>query len=109
MQSGGAWDRAVTAPGARGVQIGNDNTQNNYYSVAEHVGQHEAPGMARLVVGDVPQEPAAFQPRPGLVTQLEATGGSRGSVVFSVTGIRGSCRPRAGPGHRPPRHPNRTA
>ncbi len=40
-----------------------------------------------LVVGDVPQEPAAFQPRPEF---MEALGpGGRVSVVFAVTGIRG--------------------
>jgi tetratricopeptide (TPR) repeat protein len=39
-----------------------------------------------LVVGDVPQEPAAFQPRDGLVGALEQ---ATGSVVFAVTGIRG--------------------
>jgi hypothetical protein len=41
-----------------------------------------------LVVGDVPQEPAAFQSRPGLAAALEA-GGSRVSVVFAVTGELG--------------------
>ena len=42
-----------------------------------------------LVVGDVPQEPAAFQPRPELLGVLEEESGPRVSVVFAVTGIRG--------------------
>ena len=42
-----------------------------------------------LVVGDVPQEPAAFQPRAGLMEALERGPGARVSVVFAVTGIRG--------------------
>jgi tetratricopeptide (TPR) repeat protein len=40
-----------------------------------------------LVVGDVPQEPAAFQARAGLMRELEGGPGTR--VVFAVTGIRG--------------------
>ena len=42
-----------------------------------------------LVVGDVPQEPAAFQPRAGLMEVLGREAGQRVSVVFAVTGIRG--------------------
>jgi tetratricopeptide (TPR) repeat protein len=42
-----------------------------------------------LVVGDVPQEPAAFQPRAGLLEALGRPGAGRVSVVFAVTGIRG--------------------
>ena len=42
-----------------------------------------------LVVGDVPQEPAAFQPRAELMEALERGPGARVSVVFAVTGIRG--------------------
>ena len=41
------------------------------------------------MVGDVPQEPAAFQPRAGLMEALERKPGGRVSVVFAVTGIRG--------------------
>jgi tetratricopeptide (TPR) repeat protein len=47
----------------------------------------DQPGM--LVVGDVPQQPAAFQPRPELAAALEP-GSSRVSVVFAVTGVRGA-------------------
>ncbi len=42
-----------------------------------------------LVVGDVPQEPAAFQVRAGLMEVLGRETGQRVSVVFAVTGIRG--------------------
>ena len=42
-----------------------------------------------LAVGDVPKEPAAFQPRPGLMRVLGQETGQRVSVVFAVTGIRG--------------------
>ena len=42
-----------------------------------------------LVLGDVPMEPVAFQPRAGLIEVLERQSGSRVSVVFAVTGIRG--------------------
>ena len=48
-----------------------------------------AGGDTTLVVGDVPQEPAAFQPRPGLIAVLDWESGPRVSVVFAVTGIRG--------------------
>ena len=42
-----------------------------------------------LVVGDVPHEPAAFQPRASLVEALGGGAASRVSGVFAVTGIRG--------------------
>ena len=40
-------------------------------------------------MGDVPQEPAAFQPRAGLAGVLGQESGARVRVVFAVTGIRG--------------------
>lgn len=59
-----------------------------------HVHHHySSPGglgdSKSLVVGDVPQEPAEFQPRPGLVDALESRPEGRVSVVYAVTGIRG--------------------
>ena len=42
-----------------------------------------------LVAGDVPQEPAGFQPRADLLAELDAPSGGRVSVVCVVTGIRG--------------------
>lgn len=42
-----------------------------------------------LVVGDVPQEPASFQPRAGLMAAPEREPVGRAPVVFALTGIRG--------------------
>jgi tetratricopeptide (TPR) repeat protein len=42
-----------------------------------------------VVVGEIPREPAAFQPRAGLLSALEQAQGPGISVVFAVTGIRG--------------------
>ena len=43
-----------------------------------------------VVVGDVPQEPAGFQPRADLLAELDAPGpGGRVRVVHAVTGMRG--------------------
>ena len=48
-----------------------------------------APAGGTLVVGDVPQEPVAFQLRPDLAEVLGQQGGGRVRMVFAVTGIRG--------------------
>ena len=43
-----------------------------------------------IVVGDVPQEPAGFQPRADLLAELDAPSpGGRVRVVHAVTGMRG--------------------
>ncbi len=42
-----------------------------------------------VVVGDVPQEPAGFQPRADLLAELDAPSGGWVSVVRAVTGMRG--------------------
>jgi tetratricopeptide (TPR) repeat protein/transcriptional regulator with XRE-family HTH domain len=56
----------------------------------ELLGSFTSPPAGTVVVGDVPQEPTAFQPRPGLTAALERKPeGGRVSVVFAVTGIRG--------------------
>ena len=45
---------------------------------------------APVVVGDVPQEPAGFQPRADLLAELDAPSpGGRVRVVHAVTGMRG--------------------
>jgi len=52
-------------------------------------GSRGGPGPP-VVVGDVPQEPAGFQPRADLLAELDATGpGGRVRVVRAVTGMRG--------------------
>ena len=43
-----------------------------------------------VLVGEIPQEPVAFQPRAGLLTGLDASGSlGRVAVVHAVTGMRG--------------------
>jgi tetratricopeptide (TPR) repeat protein len=52
-------------------------------------GGGRGPGLP-IVVGDVPQEPAGFQPRADLLAELDAPGpGGRVRVVRAVTGMRG--------------------
>ena len=48
-------------------------------------------GHVPVVAGDVPQEPAGFQPRADLLAELDAPSPGRGrvSVVHAVTGMRG--------------------
>jgi tetratricopeptide (TPR) repeat protein len=50
-------------------------------------------GLVPVVVGDVPQEPAGFQPRADLLAELDAPSPGRGRgrvrVVRAVTGMRG--------------------
>ena len=41
-----------------------------------------------VVVGDVPQEPAGFQPRADLLAELDAPSPGRVRVVRAVTGMR---------------------
>ena len=64
---------------------GRDLTINNTYVTMPGKPEPEP----QVVVGDVPQEPASFQPRAGLLSALERQVGGRVSVVFAVTGIRG--------------------
>ena len=52
-------------------------------------GSRGGPGLP-VVVGDVPQEPAGFQPRADLLAELDAPGPrGRVRVVHAVTGMRG--------------------
>ena len=88
--SGSADRRAqVEVPGGWGVQVGNHNTQNNYFFGESAAGSGAGPGPTVVVVGDVPQEPVAFQLRPGQMEALEGQSRDRVRVVFAVTGIRG--------------------
>jgi Domain of unknown function (DUF4062)/Tetratricopeptide repeat/NB-ARC domain len=52
-------------------------------------GGGQIPAPVVVVVGDIPQEPAGFQPRADLLAELEAPSGGRVSVVHAVTGMRG--------------------
>jgi hypothetical protein len=46
--------------------------------------------LAPLAVGEIPREPPGFQPRTDLLAALDAPGpGSRVSVVYALTGMRG--------------------
>jgi hypothetical protein len=46
--------------------------------------------LGAVMVGEIPQEPLGFQPRQDLLAALDAPGpGSRISVVYALTGMRG--------------------
>ncbi|HUZ39248.1 MAG TPA: hypothetical protein VMV17_23240, partial [Streptosporangiaceae bacterium] len=83
---------ATDARGSHGVQIGDHGTQVNTFHA--HIGQlivQPRPAVTAagpVVVGDVPQEPPAFQPRADLLAALRRTGPGV-SVVQAVTGLRG--------------------
>lgn len=70
--------------GRDGYVAGNDLTINVHYPSGSD------PSLrAVLVVGDVPQEPEAFQSRADLMEMLEQESRTRVSVVFAVTGLPG--------------------
>jgi len=79
----------IELPDGQGVQIGDHGTQYNTFIQNYIAGQAVSPTVTGTVVaGDVPQQPAAFQPRPWLLEELEA-GGPGIAVVRAVTGMRG--------------------
>jgi hypothetical protein len=109
--SGGEERRVgVDASAGRGVQVGDRNAQVNSFSgdrsrlevsggrdvfaagrdltVNNYAVGRPGPELP-VVTGDIPQEPAAFQPRAGLMEALERQSGAGVRVVFAVTGIRG--------------------
>ena len=91
MTGGGERPARVDISDSQAVQVGDRNVQVNVFGEsagARAVAAALAAG-AGIVVGDVPQEPAAFQPRAGLMEALEHQPGGRVRVVFAVTGIRG--------------------
>jgi hypothetical protein len=85
----------VEIPDGRGVQVGDHNIQDNKYiqTNIERLVIEPGPapsGEVRVVAGDIPQEPAGFQPRADLLAELDAPlGRGRVSVVHAVTGMRG--------------------
>jgi tetratricopeptide (TPR) repeat protein len=74
----------------QGVQIGTRNEQVNLYiqMYIEHLHLPAAPSGASVVVGEVPRQPPAFQPRMELVTRLGESGPGV-TVVRAMTGMRG--------------------
>jgi tetratricopeptide (TPR) repeat protein len=79
----------VEAPGSQGVQIGEHNEQFNQF-IENYIKVHVPPPPVTgpVVTGEIPQPPPAFQPRPELMSALEASG--PGAVlVQAVTGMRG--------------------
>jgi tetratricopeptide (TPR) repeat protein len=88
MGSGERPGERVKIPSGRGVQAGDHGTQINIFNENHFAGQAAAGGL--VVVGEVPQEPVAFQPRAELLAGLEdARPGARVVVVRAVTGMRG--------------------
>src|SRR5215831_17621648 len=83
--------RAEVASG-QGVQVGDHNVQENkfigQYVETQIVQEQRAPVAWPVRVGDVPQQPPAFQPRPALLAAL-ARNGPGVPVVRAVTGMRG--------------------
>ena len=82
--------RAVEVRDSQAIQAGGGNIQNiyNYPALATPAPAASADPPACLVVGEVPQRAPAFQPRPDLIDQLEASGPGI-AVVRAVTGMRG--------------------
>ncbi len=76
--------------GGQGVQFGDDNRQVNQYiqSYIEHLYLPAMPVRGSVIVGEVPRQASAFQPRAELMARLAASG-SDVTVVRAVTGMRG--------------------
>ena len=76
--------------GGQGVQVGDHNTQHNQYIQTyvdrRRVATETVPGS--VVIGEVPQRPRAFQPRPDLIVALDRRGPGV-TVVRALTGMRG--------------------
>ena len=81
---------AVEVRDSQAIQAGTGNAQYiyNYPTPATLTPATPAEPPTCLVVGEVPQRAPAFQPRPDLIDQLEASGPGI-AVVRAVTGMRG--------------------
>ena len=67
----------VEVPSGQGVQAGDGGTQANTFIgtyIAEQTVAPAVPAAGQVVAGEVPQRPAAFQPRAGLLEELRAGG-----------------------------------
>jgi hypothetical protein len=80
-------DPVTFTSGSQGVQSGDGNVQFNFFGGSS--AEPRVAGAGTVVVGDLPQEPTAFQPRSGLMEALERQPQGRVRVVFALTGIRG--------------------
>ncbi len=92
MSGSGERPVQVEIPAGQGVQVGDGNTQVNYF-IREYIDQRGAgravvSGAGTVVAGEVPQRPGAFQPRAGLLEELRVSGPGV-AVVRAVTGLRG--------------------
>jgi tetratricopeptide (TPR) repeat protein len=83
----------IDAAGAQGVQVGDLNIQENkfisQYVETQVVQVQSAPVTWPVRVGDVPQQPPAWQPREDLLAAVSKEGPGV-PVVRAVTGMRGS-------------------
>ena len=74
----------VEVPGGQGLQLGDHNRQTNVFANTYVnklvVKEPPASPTGPVVVGDVPQEPAAFQPRTGLLEALRTPGPGAGGA-----------------------------
>ena len=80
----------VQVSGGQGVQIGDDNEQLNLF-IQNYIDQRQVPTRAApgpVVVGEVPQRPPAYEPRPDLIEALTRSDPGI-TVVRALTGMRG--------------------
>jgi hypothetical protein len=74
--------------GGQGSQVGHGNVQYNTWVTGGPGAGMPGVTPGPVVAGEIPREPAAFQPREDLVAGLRS-GGPGVSVVAAVTGLRG--------------------
>jgi tetratricopeptide (TPR) repeat protein len=84
---GGAGQSMAIGQGAGGVVVGAGEVIT--FHLSDPPRQRGNGREGPLVVGEVPQEPVAFQGRPNLAEVLTPLDGTWVPVVFALTGIRG--------------------